>query len=189
MSRLPKFDTDKLSDSQLEIYNSIISGPRGKFGGPFFALIQAPDIANETQELGTALRFNTKLDALYREIAILTAARYWKNTVEWNAHVVIAQKIGLSVHCINGILQNDIPTSVCQSQQHIYRFCIDLLVEKRVPNDVFTEVQGLIGTEQIVELISIVGYFASLAMLLNTFEIEADPKDGIPPESLLLQDV
>jgi len=186
MSRLPAFNPDQLNKSQEKIYNDIISGPRGKFGGPFYALIQAPDIANETQVLGAALRFNTKLNATYREIAILTAARHWRNEVEWNAHVVIGQNTGLTEACISGILTENMPTTVCNNQQLVYKFCLELLDSKKVSNETYTHTEALIGIEQVVELVSILGYFSSLAMLLNTFEIAADPKDGIPPQSLFL---
>ena len=52
MSRLPEFDPRELDDAQKNVYNIIVSGPRGKFGGPFYALIHAPGLADATQALG-----------------------------------------------------------------------------------------------------------------------------------------
>ncbi|MFT5112524.1 MAG: 4-carboxymuconolactone decarboxylase [Parasphingorhabdus sp.] len=187
MPRLPEFNPEELNDTQSKIYNEIVSGPRGKFGGPFYALIQAPGIANETQALGAALRFNTGLDPVYQEIAILTAAKYWNNEVEWNAHVVIAINVGMSEESIDGILAQRMPLSAPEEQQVIHRFCMELLQTKLVSEETYNNTQSLIGIEQVVELVTIMGYFSTLAMLLNTFEIEADPKDGVPPEHLILE--
>ena len=58
MSRLPEFDLGTLDVAQENIYEGIVSGPRGKFGGPFYALIHAPEIADATQALGAVLRFS-----------------------------------------------------------------------------------------------------------------------------------
>ena len=186
MSRLPKFDSSCLSDPQNHIYQNIISGPRGKFGGPFFALIHAPDIADQVQSLGAALRFNTKLNAKYREIAILTAARFWLSEVEWNAHVVIALKEGVTEACIHGILHGELDDTVDVTEAAIYRFSIELLTEKKNSALVYDATVALIGVEQVVELVSILGYFGLLAMLLNTFEIPPNPIDGVPPQALFL---
>ena len=41
-------------------------------------------------------------------------------------------------------------------------------------------------SEQVVELVSVVGYFGLLAMQLNTFHILPDPRDGKPPPELSL---
>lgn len=186
MARLPQFNPNKLNEAQAEIYHEIVCGPRGKFGGPFHALIQAPGIAGPAQALGAALRFNTELDPQHREIAILTTARFWLNEVEWNAHVVIAQREGVSNECIKGILQDQMPEGICAEHRLVYLFCLELLQNKSVSDELYQRAEEMIGVKQVVEMVSLLGYFGLLAMLLNTFEIEHDPLDGIPPLDLQL---
>jgi 4-carboxymuconolactone decarboxylase len=186
MSRLPEFDPNALDAAQESIYNAIVSGPRGKFGGPFYALIYAPGIAGATQELGAALRFSTKLDPRYREIAILVAARFWRNAVEWNAHVPIAINSGVAEECIGGILQREMPESTASDDRLVYRFCLELLEQKLVSDALYSETEALVGVEQLVELVSVIGYFGLLAMQLNTFRIAPNPADGDPPAHLTL---
>ena len=50
MKRIHSLDPDKMSDEQLKVYNKIISGPRGKFGGPFPVLLRLPKAADLIQE-------------------------------------------------------------------------------------------------------------------------------------------
>ena len=189
MSRLPEFDLGTLDVAQESIYEGIVSGPRGKFGGPFYALIHAPEIADATQALGAVLRFNTKLDPRYRETAILVAARFWLNAVEWDAHVPIAINVDVPIECIEGILEQKMPDSVASEYQLVIRFCQELLEEKQVSDSVYFETRELIGLEQVVELVSVIGYFGLLAMQLNTFQISPDPRDGKPPAQLMLSRV
>ena len=186
MSRLPEFDTRELDDAQKNVYNIIVSGPRGKFGGPFYALIHAPGLADATQALGAALRFNTQLTPQYRETAILIAARFWLNAVEWDAHVPIAIDVGVPKECIKGILHRDISNSVAVEYRVLHSFCWELLEHKQVSDAVYSETAKRIGLEQVVELVSVVGYFGLLAMQLNTFHILPDPRDGKPPPELSL---
>ena len=186
MSRVPEFDPNELNGSQKNIYNTIVSGPRGKFGGPFYALIHAPGIANAAQALGADLRFNTKLDPRYREIAILVTARFWLNKVEWDAHVPIAIDAGVPEDCIKGILQQDSPETFSAEYRWVHNFCQELLEHKQVSDTTYSEIEERIGLEQLVELVSIIGYFGLLAMQLNTFRIASDPGDGSPPPHLSL---
>lgn len=188
MSRLPDFNPHELSKTQRTIYDRILIGPRGKFGGPFYALIQAPEIADQVQALVAALRFSTHLDDSIREVAILTAARYWKNRVEWNTHVVIALQAGLSEELVLGIRDHAMSALPNTKERQVYGFCWELLEQKQVSDSTFSETSAILGNEQVVELISVLGYFGLLAMLLNAFEIEPDGIDGLPPEKLQLPD-
>ena len=83
MKRINSLDPDKMSDEQLKVYNKIISGPRGKFGGPFPALLRLPKAADLIQELGSWLRFESKMPSQLREIVILMAAHQWDCKIEW----------------------------------------------------------------------------------------------------------
>ena len=184
MPRLPKFDPSRLDPVQKAIHDGIVSGPRGKFGGPFIALIEAPNIADQIQSLGAALRFNTTIDAQLREIAILVAARHWRSEVEWNAHVVIALREGIDSNCVAALSANDIQGIDQVSYKLVASFCQALLENGEVPDVLYGQAEAHLGIPQVVELVSLIGYFSLLAMLLNTFEISADPVDGVPPDHL-----
>lgn len=186
MSRLDPIDPASFTHEQQKVYNSIMTGPRGKFGGPFPALIHAPDIADKIQALGASIRFNSTLPSRLREVAILCVARYWRNEVEWNAHVVIAINEGLSENIIKNILLNRPQNQACEKTQLVVTICSQLQQNQTIKEDTYARSITLFSTEQIVELISIVGYFTSLSMVLNAFEIDSDSKDGVPPQGLKL---
>jgi 4-carboxymuconolactone decarboxylase len=184
MARLSPIKAEQLSAAQKEIYDAIISGPRGKFGGPFPALLHNPEIANRVQALGETLRFNGKLSPALREIAILVTAHTWKNVVEWDAHVVIALREGVSEALIEAIMHNAIPEEINQQELLILSFCRALNQTRFVDENLYQKTLKTFGIEVVVELVVMLGYFSTLAMLLNTFEVAADPVDGVPPEHL-----
>ena len=186
MTRLAPIEPEAFTDKQTKVYQSIINGPRGKFGGPFPALIHSPEITDRVQSLGESIRFNSTLPSSLREIAILCVARYWRNEVEWNAHVVIAIKEGVSIETIKDILFERAIEANCAQTYHVISLCTQLQKNHTIEDETYRKSVELLGVEQVVELISIIGYFTLLSMVLNSFEIDPDPKDGSPPKELLI---
>ena len=57
MARLPELDPDTMSPEQRQVYEDIVSGPRGKVQGPFHAWLRSPDLCGRAQKLGAFCRF------------------------------------------------------------------------------------------------------------------------------------
>ncbi len=68
MSRLPEFDLGTLDVAQESIYEGIVSGPRGKFGGPFYALIHAPEIGLKRVERASVRSRLAEFFSLFRAL-------------------------------------------------------------------------------------------------------------------------
>ena len=77
MPRLPELDPDALTPKQQQVFDAITNGPRDGVRGPFAALLHHPGVAEHVQAMGIHLRFNGVLPGRLRELAILTAARFW----------------------------------------------------------------------------------------------------------------
>ena len=95
MRRLPPLDPTALSGGRKALYDKIMSGPRGRVGGPMEAMVLCPAAGDPLQELGARLRFDGVLPGKLRELAILVAARFWTAQFEWHAHARIAREEGL----------------------------------------------------------------------------------------------
>lgn len=177
-----------MSEGQRRLYDAIVSGPRGKFGGPFPALLHCPEIADQVQALGATLRFDGKLSARLREVAILTIARDWRCIVEWDAHVTIAEREGMDMNLVRAIRDDDVlddmPDDVCA----VLALCRELTDTRFVSDTTYRQAVNAIGREGVVELTVLIGYFTTLSMILNTFEVAPDPADGVPVDHLRLRD-
>ncbi len=186
MNRLPPFDETGMSDTQRQVYETIMSGPRGKFGGPFPALLECPEIADQVQALGGALRFDGSLPTSLREVAILVVARHWRSVVEWDAHVTIALREGVERSLIEAILHEQPVEEAAADVQSVLMLSRELVETKQVSEATYKQAVLEVGLEGVVELTVLLGYFALLSMVLNTFEVAPSPADGVPPLELRL---
>ena len=170
MKRINSLDPDKMSDEQLKVYNKIISGPRGKFGGPFPALLRLPKAADLIQELGSWLRFESKMPSHLREIVILMAAHQWDCKIEWEAHAIIAEREGVSKSLIDSIKLNKISNNVSERELAVIKFCNELEKNKFISDSTYSSTVDTLGLDATIEVTVILGYYAMLSMILNVFE-------------------
>ncbi len=176
MPRLSPLNKDQLDAAQRAVFDKILSGPRGKVGGPFPALLQIPTAADLMQELGAWLRFESNLPADIREIAILVASNHWRCEIEWEAHKTIALKEGVDASLIEAIASDTAPVNASEKERISISFCRELLRSKFVSDATYASAVEQFGLDCTVELVVLVGYFTSLAMILNVFESgPADP--------------
>ena len=178
--RLNFLDETEMTTHQLKVYNKIMKGPRGKFGGPFPALLRLPKAADLLQELGSWLRFESDLSPNLREIAILVAAHHWDCKIEWEAHVSIAKQEGINPKLIQAISQDIIPSEGLPEELAVLSFCEELQKNKFVDDKTYNRTIKNIGLIWTIELTIILGYYTLLSMILNIFEQ--------PPKNLVLEE-
>jgi 4-carboxymuconolactone decarboxylase len=170
MKRINSLDPDKMSDEQLKVYNKIISGPRGKFGGPFPVLLRLPKAADLIQELGSWLRFESKMPSHLREIVILMTAHQWNCKIEWEAHAIIAEREGVSRDLIDSIKFNKISNNVSERELAVIKFCNELENNKFISDSTYSSTVDILGLDTTIEVTIILGYYSMLSMILNVFE-------------------
>ena len=170
MKRISSLETGEMSAEQLKVYNKIISGPRGKFGGPFPALLRLPKAADIIQALGSWLRFESKMPSHLREIVILMTAHQWNCKIEWEAHAIIAEREGVSRNLIDSIKLNKIPNNVSEKELAVIKFCNELEKNKFISDSTYFSTVDILGLDSIIEVTIILGYYSMLSMLLNIFE-------------------
>src|SRR3954466_15722890 len=72
MSRYREIAVAEMDPAQKRVHDQIVSGKRGRFGGPFQLLIRAPGVCEHAAPLGEYLRWGTSLPDRLSELAILT---------------------------------------------------------------------------------------------------------------------
>ena len=170
MKRISSLEPGEMSVEQLKVYNKIISGPRGKFGGPFPALLRLPKAADIIQELGSWLRFESKMPSHLREIVILMTAHQWNCKIEWEAHAIIAEREGVSRNLINSIKLNKISNNVSEKELAVIKFCNELEKNKFISDSTYSSTVDILGLEETIEVTVILGYYSMLSIILNVFE-------------------
>lgn len=157
-----------LTSRQRAVVDRIVSGPRGRIEGPFGPLLHAPDIAAAVQELGAVLRFEGTLDRRLFEMAVLMVARAWNQAFEWTAHVPLARGAGVAEHVIEAIRAQSRPDFDDARAEAAWNI-VDETLRVRTPSarTVTCAVEHL-GEGGVVELLVAVGYYSTLAAVMNS---------------------
>ncbi len=171
MARLPPIILENLSPDQRVVHDRIVSGPRGAIDGPLWVWLRDPALADKAQSFGAFCRFGTKVAPRLIEIAVLTTASYWRAGFEWAVHAPAAAQQGLSPQVIEALRRGEAPEFELPEDQVVYGFCRELLINRRVPEDRFAQLERLIGAEAMIQLVGILGYYALISMTIVAFEV------------------
>jgi 4-carboxymuconolactone decarboxylase len=171
--RLPALSEEALTAEQRALAESIRSGPRGQFklAGPFAVYLHAPAFGELAQKLGGHLRFKTSVPPRLSEFAILVTAQHWKAQYEWAMHAPMAEKQGVKPQTIRDIQAGRAPKSAPRDEMAIYAFAKELYAKRRVSAATFNRVHKILGEAGTVEVVGILGYYALVSMILNTFRM------------------
>jgi 4-carboxymuconolactone decarboxylase len=136
--------------------------------GPFLDLLVSPELMTRVGALGEYLRYRSALPPRLSELAILITAAHWKQSFEWEVHAPIALKAGVPQPIIDAIWAHIPPAALEADQQAIYDLCITLHRERAVPPALRQRTQAVLGEQATIDAIAICGYYALLAMVLNS---------------------
>lgn len=168
-NRMPEIPSDKLTDAQKKALDQFVSKRGGPLvRGPFLALLRSPDVMTPAEILGEYLQFKTVLPAKLREFVILITARQWTQDTEWNSHVAIAQKDGLSPEITKQLATGERPAGMSEDEAAVYDFCDELHRNHSVSDATYAKALAKFGEQGVVDIISVNGYYTWFAMIMNS---------------------
>ena len=197
-ARLPKFEPPALDAEQRSLYDAIAGGRRaqgpqlfrladadGRLEGPFNAFLLQPRLGSALQALGAAVRYDTGLDDRCREIAILIVAAHWRSDFEWHAHEAVGRAAGLGDAEL-AALREGRHAELAGRESVVARTAAALMARGDLDDAEYAEAVGHLGPSGLFELLTLVGYYATLALQLRVFRVPApdSPAPGSPaPDS------
>lgn len=183
-TRLPTLLPADLDAEQRELRQRILGGPRatgprpfsltdpdGGLRGPFNAMLYAPAVGDALQSLGAAIRYATALPDRVREIAILAVAAHWECDFERYAHEAIGRSVGLSDEVVDALRKGGEPPLSDPTEQAALRAVRALLTWADLDDADFADARSQLGLTTLVELSTLVGYYATLALQLRIFRV------------------
>ncbi len=182
--RLPDLTPAELTEEQRGIHARIATGPRatgpqhfplttqdGALTGPFGVMVHHPALGSPLQELGSAIRYRTGLSDRVREIAILAVAAATGSAFEQYAHERVGRAVGVSDDELAGLAGGTF-TSADPGEESAYALCRRLLDDRsRLTDDEYADLAQALGTTTITELVVLVGYYRTLAQLLDVYDV------------------
>jgi 4-carboxymuconolactone decarboxylase len=185
--RLGVLSSEEMTAEQLDLYREILSGPRGQgpravalssgaggLAGPFNAMLYAPPVGHALQELGVAIRFRTQLAPRIREMAILMVAQAWDSGYERASHEPIGREAGLTEPEIEALRVGADPGFTDKQEQVAYSVVRALTGPAADLDDQeYDTAVAVLGEHALVELSTLVGYYATLALQMRIFRVPA----------------
>jgi 4-carboxymuconolactone decarboxylase len=184
--RLAVLSSEQMTVDQVDLYRDILSGPRGQgpraiqlsdgtggLAGPFNAMLYAPAVGHALQELGATIRFRTKLTPRVRELAILVVAQVWDCGYERASHEPIGREAGLTEPEIEALRSGQDPEFTDPTERVAYSVTRALTVPADLDDQEYAAAISAFGEEGLVELSTLVGYYATLALQMRIFRVPA----------------
>ena len=136
--------------------------------GPFIPLLESPELMTRVSALGEYLRFRSALPPRLSELAILITAAHWKQSYEWEIHAPAALKAGIAQSVVDAVWAGERPSGLAEDQQALYDLCVALHRERAARGEVVSRAEAILGEQATIDAIAICGYYALLAMVLNS---------------------
>jgi 4-carboxymuconolactone decarboxylase len=180
--RLAPVPLDRLDDDQQAVLRIVAEGrraaessglhdARGGLVGPFNAWLYRPAVGRHLAELGEQVRFDNLLPRRLVEVAVLVVAAHWRANFEWWAHARHARRFEVDQDVIDAIGRGDPPPFRREDEAVVYRFSRQLLDQGRVDDEAYAAARQLFGDPGLVDLVSLVGYYGIVSLLLNAFRV------------------
>lgn len=182
MDRLAQTPRSELSDAGQDLYDSLVAsrgdqilGRAGALLGPFNAWVQAPRIGSQLAALGSVLRYDMALDRKLIELAIVTVGSHFKAEFEWFAHCAMARRHGVPEAVISSLAGGEEPVFDDDAQRVVHLVASELVRTGHLSEATHREAQAQLGDVQLVELVTLCGYYTLVSFTLNAFDVALPP--------------
>jgi 4-carboxymuconolactone decarboxylase len=160
----------ELSAEQRALRDSILAS-RGNLDGPFIPWLMSPELGDLAQRLGAFCRYHTQLTLQESELLILCVAARFDCLGEQQIHEPIAKRQGISQEVIDALRERRLPPLTSGRLELLHALARALLDRNRIDQVLYDRSVQVLGTQAVVEVVGILGYYALAAFTLNAFDM------------------
>ena len=180
MPRIPAVTRDAVKEELRAIFDEVVSGPGGVGTGPMSVLKHSPELARRALPLFSYVRNESTVPKRLRELAMLVTARSMDCPYIWNAHAASAREEGLSDDLVDALRDNQPLPPLPPEEAAVIAFGTELFQNRRVSAETFQAALDLLGTQGLVELTSLMGFYTLLAFNANAVELALPDQHAEP---------
>ncbi len=175
--RLPLVKREALDDAGKKTFDAH-TDPKGGtirgLKGPGGIGLHSPALSHLTRPVGRYLRFEAPESPRIRETAILITARMCDSRFEWAAHEPEALSVGVPAKVIDVIKHHKRVTGLDDTDQIIITLAREAFGKRKVTSKTYARAHKRFGSRGLVDLVALMGNYASTAMLLTVFDMQLD---------------
>lgn len=181
--RLPLLSPDQLDPEQRALHADMRAGIEQNFKGfaairedgalmgPWNPWLHEPRFGKPVWELTKALSANPSLPPPVREIAILVTGAHFHSAYELYAHVIVAEKRGLSDEKLATIVAGQRPADLTREEGIAYDVASALVGGGVLPELTYRSAVAMFGMHGAAELAQLVGLYCMVSVTLNAFDV------------------
>jgi len=161
-------------------HHAVVDGVLKTFNrirGPYSMLLHTPLLAKHFLGVVNFMREDSIVDAKSRSLAALTAASERGGYYVWAAQHESALKGGVRKEAIELIRAKGDPAKLPEDERQVVAFAQQLMRTSNVDRPTFDALHKVHGTQWMVELTAMTGYFGALCNIVTTFEVPV-PEGG-----------
>jgi 4-carboxymuconolactone decarboxylase len=178
--RLPLLPAEAMDEAQRTAAQALIDGPRKGVKGPFIPLLRSPVLMERLARVGEYLRFESALPTRINEFVTAVAARHVGNQFEWAIHQPLALAAGVDVQALEDVAAGSLcPRNLADDERTGWAFASELLHTHGVSEATYQAALALWGEQGVVELTTLIGYFACVSWVMNVARTPAPADSGV----------
>jgi 4-carboxymuconolactone decarboxylase len=178
--RLPMPPEAGMTPAQREAAQALVAGPRKGVYGPFLPLLRSPALLERVGRVGEYLRFESTLDARIRELVTCAVSRHLSNQFEWTMHAPLALKAGVAEASIEALRVGARPKQLPADEEAALDFTRELLQTHGTSDPAYAAALQAFGEQGVVELSTLIGYFAMVCWVMNVARTPAQASAAGP---------
>jgi 4-carboxymuconolactone decarboxylase len=181
MARIPPVSRERVKEELRPIFDEVAAGPGGVGTGPMSVLKNSPELARRAAPLFSYVRNESTVPKKLRELAMLITARAMDCPYIWNAHAALGRQEGLSDALVDSLRDNKPLPPMPADEAVIINYGMEMFKTRRVRQETFQAALDLLGTQGLVELTTLMGFYGLLAFNANAVELDLPQQRTEPP--------
>jgi 4-carboxymuconolactone decarboxylase len=175
MARIPYVQKETAKGEVKELYDTFEKqfGTRG-IPNVVKALSNNPGLAKRVFPLANYFMNESSLSPQVRELAVLMLMKRLDCEYGFGRHIEIAERAGLTRPQIESIGSYQTSTLFSDDDKLILRYAEELTLRARVDDDLFRQVQNLLGQQHTLDLTAAISFWNMMARNLNALQVELE---------------
>ena len=182
MPRLNPVAAENYTSDQKKIADMISAQRNAPVRGPFGVLLHAPEICEIFANfVDLSLdEDKSRIPLRLKELAIITVGRVFGSDYEWFIHAKRAVDYGIDAGAVEEMRLTRTPSFPNDDETLVYEVARELAETRQLSDENYARALDHFGEAAMVELAALVGFYHTVSIVLNTFQVEAPEGDPHP---------
>jgi AhpD family alkylhydroperoxidase len=139
-------------------------------------LLRHPRLAGPFLAYNNVLLTQPALPPRLRELIVLRVSWLTRSRYEWAQHVRLSTRLGITSEQITAVSSGPESTAWTELESLALRATDQLVDGYRIDDETWAALADHLDTQQLVELVFVIGTYTGLAMAFNSFGLQLEPE-------------